>query len=386
MAAQSFRDRSGAQFRDSQWSRPGESGVLVHEDFTLPSGGVSFQTNSNYRNFDSPSNDSRTPRSPNSSFLPAINNNTTPRYYRGPEVRSPPSGTERPSFGERLGLPEGENYALESEHYTLDLSPMSFGGLHHNHGTPVANSLEGFQSAGRRPPLNRSASTSSIVIDSALPNAVSNLIGSTNSPPFYLGQFNTSFENSRVENPLEIIESPPSSSKPFPFKKSKTAPKLGVISPTGLSPIESPVVKGLSRKNSVNLSPLPDRPGESNFLASEVAEAVLDAPSNASTPLIRNKFLLSLHQDSFPPRRSSSNVTQSVQQPVEKSFFIDTTFVGYSVTRPPLDWNLNDSVRESRVNNQSEDDNLAGSNLEPTASDLSFDTPAFLNASVDELF
>ena len=239
--------------------------------------------------------------------LPHIN--STPRFSNGPEVRSPDTSSRQSS--ERFYVPDEE-----SEHYSVD---THLGYLNLSAESPlshVGNPTE------RRPKFTRAQSTSTINFDSSpftLPNAGTNIISSGFLPavsPAASSNF-PSYRSEASDFPEVFNELSPGHDRgPFPFKKSKTAPKLGVIHSSPLSPSDSPNLKMLTRKqlnHPVSLSPLRDRSLlDPNFLASEVAESVLDTPSNGSTPFGRKFFL----QSDYPMKRGLSN---SALQPIDIS-------------------------------------------------------------------
>lgn len=333
------------------WNRNEESRQLLDDSRFISD---LDRSSANGRIFDAGSDIVKTPRAPDG-FLPAINNG--PRYFRGPEVRSPAAGSDRSS-----GTISGERGAAlfpdeESEQYPNEV----FFGMDLSQLQQQSDALAGLN---RRPPLNRALSTPSFVPEGNSSMPPSNGSGPISSISLAALQYSSSPESGMVDpirSELFTVESStesPASGSKFPFKKSKTAPKLGIISPTGLSPIESPNLKILSRKNSINLSPIKDRctPIDS-FLASEVAEAVLDTPSNNSTPLIRNKFLSSLHQDSTQ-RLSLNPSIQPILLSNDRSFFVHGTFLGEDVRDERLEWNVSEHSEE-RVSNQREENLVA---------------------------
>lgn len=306
-----------------------------------------------------------TPRTPGG-LLPALN--TSPRYVRGPEVRSPATG-ERP-VADRYFIPDEE-----SEHYSMDslFSSLNLG--------PSATSTENLNFGSKKVPLSRALSNPVIQPEGGsftLPHAGAHVISSSFLPsvsPSSPVQNGNVFPQSQVDNGrsdnLAYDESNESSNSKFleparfPFKKSKTAPKLGIISSAGInSPVDSPSVKIFARKHAghpVNLSPLRDRTSlDSNFLASEVAEAVLDTPSTGSAPLGRKFF----PQDAIPALRKG--FSNSSIQPIDltpestKGYFANGSFYGASAVRDDrLEWSISDPVEDNpqfHVSNQCESD------------------------------
>lgn len=168
----------------------------------------------------------------------------------------------------------------------------------------------------KRPPLSRTCSNPVFQSENStftLPNAGSNVISSSFLPSMM--SFTATPSVHQVSNE-EYSENRNTERSPFPFKKSKTAPKLGSIISSGtISPVESPTLKIFGRKNlghPISLSPLRDRNfvDPSNFLASEVAESVLDTPSNGSTPLGRKFF--QQETPSLPKREFSGSAIQPI--------------------------------------------------------------------------